>query len=286
MSVRTKLVSPASYATCMIALGCLAVIAAFSRWTIEGPFKFGVYFRIAAIGSSMKLALPGAKGTMQAGFVIVLVGIMELSLAEVVAIAIAAVVIQHFWHPKTRPQVIHVLFYVACTCVAVMTTEAVYHSVPLRAAGLGPISVLTIATCTLFMSNTFPSSCMRALKGGKSLRKVWRDEHLWSFPYYLAGAALAGGYSWISRNEGWQSAIASVPLFYVVYRSYRLHVGRLEIEREHADHRAGLHMRTIEALALAINAKDTSSPDQLRRMQTYSVEIGKELGVLKSPVTH
>jgi len=276
---QSKFFGPVTYTTCMVALGCLAVIAALSRWSTEDPLKFGVYFLIAAIGSSLKLALPGAKGTMPVGFVFVLVGVMELSLPEVMAIAIAAVVIQDLRHSKLRPQIMHLLFYVACMCVAVMTTDAVYHSAPLRAAGLGPFSVLAIATCTLFMANTFPNSCVTALTAGKSLRKVWHEDHLWSFPYYIAGAAAAGGYSLLSRYQGWQSAIVAVPLFYVVYRSYRLHVGRLESERVHAEHMAGLHMRTIEALALAINAKDTSSQDHLRRMQAYSVEIGKELGL-------
>jgi diguanylate cyclase (GGDEF)-like protein/putative nucleotidyltransferase with HDIG domain len=276
---RSKLFGPATYTVCMLALGCLAVIAAFLRWSTEDPLKFAVYFLIAAVGSSMKLALPGAKGTMPVGFVFVLVGIMELSLPEVMAIAIAAVVIQEIRHSKLRPQVMHILFYVACTCVAIMTTDAVYHSAPLHAAGLGPFSVLAVATCTLFMANTFPNSCVTALAQGKSLGRVWREDHVWSFPYYIAGAAAAAGYSLLCRYEGWQSAIVAVPLFYVVYRSYRLHVGRLEAERAHAEHMAGLHMRTIEALALAINAKDTTSQDHLRRMQTYSVEIGKELGI-------
>ncbi|HEY6392453.1 MAG TPA: HD domain-containing phosphohydrolase, partial [Bryobacteraceae bacterium] len=274
MSVRST-----AYTSCMVALGGLAVIGALPRWTSDDPLKFGVYFLIAAIGSSLKLALPGAKGTMPAGFVFVLVGILELSLPEVMVITIAAVIIQELRHSKLRPQIMHLLFYVACMSVAVMTTDAVYRSAPLRAAGLGPFSMLAIATCTLFMANTFPNSCITALTSGRSLGKVWREDYLWSFPYYIAGAAVAGGYSWLSRYQGWQSAVVAVPLFYVVYRSYRLHVGRLESEREHADRLTGLHMRTIEALALAINAKDTSSQDHLCRMQTYSVEIGKELGV-------
>src|SRR6266404_6134869 len=91
-SARSKFFSPATYTTCMVVLGCLAMLAAFSKWTTEDPFKFGVYFLIAAIGSSLKLKLPGARGTMPVGFVFVLVGIMELSLAEVMGIAITAVI--------------------------------------------------------------------------------------------------------------------------------------------------------------------------------------------------
>src|SRR5260370_29810395 len=169
---RSRFFSPVTYTTCMVVLGCLGMLAAFSRWTTEDPFKFGVYFVIAAIGSSLKLALPGAKGTMPVGFVFVLAGIMELSLPEVLAIAIAAVIIQDLRHSKLRPQIMHLLFYVACTCVAITTTDAVYHSAQLRAAGLSPVLVLAIATCTLCMSNTFPNSCFTALTSGESLQKV------------------------------------------------------------------------------------------------------------------
>src|SRR6202007_108202 len=42
---------------------------------------------------------------------------------------------------------------------------------------------------------------------------------------------------------------------------------------------AGLHLRTIEALALAIEAKDFDTYDHLRRVGFYSIEIAKELGV-------
>ena len=42
---------------------------------------------------------------------------------------------------------------------------------------------------------------------------------------------------------------------------------------------AGLHLRTIEALALAIEAKDHITNDHLHRVQVYAQEIGRELGL-------
>ena len=54
-----------------------------------------------------------------------------------------------------------------------------------------------------------------------------------------------------------------LPVLYIVYRSYRLYLARLEGEKtraedeqKHAEAMAALHLRTIEALALAIEAKD------------------------------
>ena len=41
----------------------------------------------------------------------------------------------------------------------------------------------------------------------------------------------------------------------------------------------GLHLRTIEALALAIDAKDHTTHDHLQRVQLYAVEIGRDLGL-------
>jgi putative nucleotidyltransferase with HDIG domain len=43
----------------------------------------------------------------------------------------------------------------------------------------------------------------------------------------------------------------------------------------HAEELAGLHLRTIEALALAIEAKDSTTANHLERVQTYAIEIGK-----------
>jgi len=40
-----------------------------------------------------------------------------------------------------------------------------------------------------------------------------------------------------------------------------------------------LHLRTIEALALAIEAKDQITHEHLQRVQVYALEIGKELGL-------
>ena len=42
---------------------------------------------------------------------------------------------------------------------------------------------------------------------------------------------------------------------------------------------ASLHLRTIEALALAIEAKDHTTHDHLQRVQVYALEMGKDLGL-------
>jgi diguanylate cyclase (GGDEF)-like protein/putative nucleotidyltransferase with HDIG domain len=123
-----------------------------------------------------------------------------------------------------------------------------------------------------------------ALTEGKSSRKVWSECYFWSFPYYLVGAAAVGLVGIINRSAGWQTSLLVLPLIYWVYRSYRLYLGRLEAEKErvevekrHVEEIASLNMRTIEALALAIEAKDHTTHTHLQRVRTYAVEVAKDL---------
>jgi diguanylate cyclase (GGDEF)-like protein/putative nucleotidyltransferase with HDIG domain len=64
-----------------------------------------------------------------------------------------------------------------------------------------------------------------------------------------------------------------------MYRSYRLYLGKLEDETRHAEQVSNLHLRTIEALALAIEAKDHTTHDHLQRVRIYAMELAKDLGL-------
>src|SRR5207248_8381804 len=53
----------------------------------------------------------------------------------------------------------------------------------------------------------------------------------------------------------------------------------LENEKRHVEAMAGLHLRTIEALALAIEAKDHTTHDHLCRVRIYAIEVAKRLNL-------
>jgi diguanylate cyclase (GGDEF)-like protein/putative nucleotidyltransferase with HDIG domain len=122
-------------------------------------------------------------------------------------------------------------------------------------------------------------SAVIAITGRRNPVVVWKECYLWSFPYYLLGAVIAGGASLLNRVIGWQVGILVAPIVYWIYRSYHTYLDRLEGEKKHSEEIAALHMRTIEALSLAIEAKDNTTHDHLKRVQTYAVEIGKDLGL-------
>ncbi|HXC49095.1 MAG TPA: HD domain-containing phosphohydrolase, partial [Candidatus Sulfotelmatobacter sp.] len=187
--------------------------------------------------------------------------------------------IQSVWHANPRPRPIQWLFNLANLALSISAAEFVFHS--RLAAGVGfrwPLLIAAAAT-TYFAFNTLSVSGIIAMTERRNPVHIWKECYLWAFPYYLLGALIACGVSAINRLVGWQYSILVFPIVYWIYRSYRIYLSRLETQKKHAEEIAALHLRTIEALSLAIEAKDHTTHDHLRRVQLYAVEIAKELGL-------
>jgi diguanylate cyclase (GGDEF)-like protein/putative nucleotidyltransferase with HDIG domain len=101
--------------------------------------------------------------------------------------------------------------------------------------------------------------------------------------FQLAGLAQGLAVLWWlwrgDRQPGWQALLLVLPGLFLAYYTYRVYLERLEDHKRHARELAALHFRTIEALALAIDAKDGATHQHLRRVEVFAVEIGKELGL-------
>ena len=83
-------------------------------------------------------------------------------------------------------------------------------------------------------------------------------------------------------NQPWLIAsllLVSTALLYFGNRIYRVFGAQLQEEREQARKMAELHLATIEALALAIDAKDQTAPNHIRRVQTYATGVARALGM-------
>jgi diguanylate cyclase (GGDEF)-like protein/putative nucleotidyltransferase with HDIG domain len=281
MSTRTKL-----FVGITVSMGFMVLCSALWHWQSADLPRFFCYLAVAVLASGLKVQLPGIDGTMSVNFLFILLGVLELSLPETLAIGCAATLVQSVWQTRSRPDPIKVLFNVfGMMANASVFCYVSYHWLEPKVGSSKPI-LLMVAALVFFLANTLPISIVISLTEGKSSRKVWSECYFWSFPYYLVGAAVVGLVGIINRHAGWQTSLLVLPVIYWVYRSYRLYLGRLEAEKErveiekrHVEEIASLNMRTIEALALAIEAKDHTTHTHLQRVRTYAVEIAKEMGL-------
>ena len=256
--------------TCVLLYGAI-------RPTSKNIAQFICYLLIAILAARLKVRLPGITGTMSVNFLFILLGILELGFAETLALATAAILVQCFY--RDRPSPLQVTFNLSASAVSIAAAYNVYHLAISRAQVTSHPLLLGLAAVTYFAANTGSIAAVIALTERKSINKIWVECYFWSFPYYLVGAAFAGMIGWFNREFGWETSLLIVPIIYLIYRSYRLYLGKLEDEKRHVEEMATLHLRTIEALALAIEAKDHTTHDHLQRVRIYAIEVAKELGV-------
>src|SRR5579872_2828157 len=281
LSIQTK-----AFIGITASMGVVVLGYALSHWQSHDLVRFACYLAVAMLASGLKVQLPGINGTMSVNFLFILLGVLELSLPETLVIGCAATLMQSVWQARNRLDPVKLLFNVAGMMAnASALTYLTYHWLSGRFGSSKPI-LLMVAALVFFFANTLPISIVIALTEGKSSRRVWSECYFWSFPYYLVGAAAVGLVGIVNRSAGWETSLLVLPLIYWVYRSYRLYLGRLEAEKErvevekrHVEQIASLNMRTIEALALAIEAKDHTTHTHLQRVRTYAVEIAKEIGL-------
>lgn len=280
----THRVKPSLYICTVIALGTIAIYFAARAWNCPDTLEFAVYLSLSLAGSVMKVALPGVDGTMSVNFFFVFLGLLDLAPSETLLIGCVCVVVQYLWKCKTAPKLQQLAFNVATVAIAIWGSSNLYHLPVLKTIGLQFPLRLALTSCGYFLLNTFPVAMIISLSGEKRFPQVWRECYVWSFPYYVMGAVLTGLLHIITVKIGWQASIVTLPVIFLMYRTYRVYLTRLETERhqaeklrQNAEAMASLHLRTIESLALAIDAKDHTTQAHLQRVQFYAVEIGKEL---------
>ena len=132
---------------------CGTTILTYSLWhgRSENPLKFFCYLVIALAASRLKVNLPGITGTMSVNFLFLLLGVLELSLPETMALACAAVVVQCL--DNERPNPIQVTFNVCSTALAIAVTFSAYRFFLRQSAVHNP------STCLLYTSGNQILDC-------------------------------------------------------------------------------------------------------------------------------
>src|ERR1700678_2272587 len=262
--------------------GLAGMAVTFRGWMPEPQLRFIVYLLLALATSGMKVAFPGVRGTISLNFVLIMLGLVELSAPQTMFLAVASGAAQTFWHRRVK--LVHLFFNTTCIACAVLAATWIYHKPWLENVPGSELLRLTLAGVAYFIANNVPIAIVIALTEGQSVQMVVRSVCDWLFFFYLVGVSVAEIVHTATQRLGWAFSLALLPPLYLVYRSIRLYFGKVEQEREHAESMAALHLRTIEALATAIEGKDECTGDHLRRVQVYSLELAKHLGLSSDEV--
>jgi diguanylate cyclase (GGDEF)-like protein/putative nucleotidyltransferase with HDIG domain len=261
----------------VIATGSASLLQAAVHQSSRNIAQFICYLGVAVLASRLRVTLPGITGTLSVNFLFILVGVAELSYAEAMTLGAVSMLAQTFY--PNRPSAIQLTFNVCAGALSTALAYVVYHNSLVNGLIASRPLILCFAASIYFIANAGCIGAVISFSEGRPLRRILVDCYLWSFPYYLVGAGIAGAIGWFNQEFNWESSLLFVPAMYIIYRSYRLYLGKLEDQKRHVEEIANLHLRTIEALALAIEAKDQTTHAHLQRVRVYAIEVGKELGL-------
>src|SRR5580700_7355966 len=272
LSVPAKL-----YISLIVGAGLATLVYGGVHQSSRNIAEFICYLGIAILASRLKVNLPGITGTLSVNFLFILIGVLELSFTETLILGAISMLAQCLY--PERPKAIQVTFNVCAGCVPTALAYLVYHHPVMNLLfGSHPV-LLGLSATVYFIANAGSIAAVISLTERRPLTRILVDCYFWSFPYYLVGAGIAGIIAWLNQTFNWETSLLLVPAVYLIYRSYRLYLGKLEDEKRHVEEMANLHLRTIEALALAIEAKDHTTHEHLQRVRVYAIEVAKELGV-------
>ena len=272
MSLKTK-----AFITAVILAGISLLAVEFVRTPWPDLGRFAIYLAAAIVASGWKVELPGINGTLSVNLIVNLLAVVELSPGEALAVGCTSAICQSLWR-KRHVEAVHLVFNLAQIALTMDLSQVVFRQM-VRVVGPSLPLRLLATSSAYFLANTLLVAAVIALTEKRAFRKTWAEFYLWSFPNYLVGGALACAVAWSNAHFGWQTSAMLLPAAYLLFRSYRLYLGKLEDEKKHVEQMAALHLRTIEALALAIDAKDHTTHDHLQRVRVFAVEIGQEMGL-------
>ena len=237
----------------------------------------------SAVMSAVKLPLPLTTGgsTLSLAYVVNFIALLCLDAFTAVPIAVTSAWMQCTVGVRRRNPPHQTLFSMAVMAVSVAGAGLAYES-------LGRLTAQTmaarggaagVAATVYFFLNTGLVAAAVAFSSRCGFGSIWRQNFLWTSPTYFIGALIALLAVAVARAGGAVPAVMLLGPAYLTYRSYRAYTDRVEQEQRQARQAADLQLDVIEALTLAIEAKDRTSRHHLRLMQTYAEGLARAVGL-------
>ena len=144
------------------------------------------------------------------------------------------------------------------------------------------IITLSLFTAIYFLLNSCFVTIAVALESRTSPFEIWRKNFGGIFVNFAGGASIAAFLVVNAKSAqaiDWTFIGVIIPLLLVIYLTYSWSTRRVEAERQKNLELNRVFMSTIEALALAIHAKDQVTHGHIRRVQRYTMTLADALGV-------
>jgi putative nucleotidyltransferase with HDIG domain len=187
---------------------------------------------------------------------------------------------------RGKQSISRVLFNASAAAIALrVASEAFFRmsdAVPgqISRHDIGPLTIPIFALALLcFVVNTALVAGALGFERRESPARIWWTHFPQVSITYFVGGSVA--MLLVAYTEQIDGAVVGIilPLLVIWHLTFKRSMGRLEDAHRHVQQVNDLYLSTIEALAMAVDAKDQVTHGHIRRVQVYAVELAKRLGV-------
>ena len=262
------------YVWAVVITGTSCLVGALASVHLDNPWLFAALLAMAVSGSASKIELPLGRlsqSNLSLSHAVNFWALFALGTAEATVIASISAWAQCTLNVKRANPPHRTIFSIASLITTVMVAGIPLTMIEVSTTEFGSLAqAASIVAPLYFFVNSVLVAGAIALASRHSVASVWQRNFMWSAPSYLVGAALAVT-AVAASARGWFGwlLLLVVPL-YLLFRSYHTVVSRLREEQEETRRAMDVQLATIEALALAIEAKAGCTPDHIRAIQQYA----------------
>jgi putative nucleotidyltransferase with HDIG domain len=284
-----------TYIGAVVATGAFGLILSISR--LQGPqpdFRQFYYLLVLTVLSSfIPVKLPNVSANISVSETFVFMGtLLYGAAAGVPLVFIDALLI--CLQMARRHVVWHRLIFSICApgisiWAAATVLFWVVRSQPLAYLPVTPVNLrppielfaigMAAFTLVYFLLNSWLVAFAIALEQHKNPVTVWTKNFSNLWLNYAAGSSIAVLLVYKSNHIEWAYLFFVFPLLVVLFLTYRWTMVKVEQAERHVSEMSRTFLQTIEALAMAIDAKDQVTHGHIRRVQRYTFALAKALGV-------
>jgi putative nucleotidyltransferase with HDIG domain len=161
---------------------------------------------------------------------------------------------------------------------AIADTQPLFGQ-PVGPPALSLIVGLAIFALCYFLLNSWLVTVAISLDQGLSAVETWSKHFRGLWLNHWAGASVTALLVSYTHGISPVALFVIAPLMLVLFFTYSWSTERIEKAESHLEEMKRTFLQTIEALALAIDAKDQVTHGHIRRVQRYTMALGNALGV-------
>lgn len=277
----------------IVLLACLA--APLLVWAIRELLitHYGSYWLVLAVFALATvpffLFVPSASTTVSIGDTYIMAIAMLYGVAPCLVATFCHSLLTSLLAQRPKVHLYRVVFNTASTICVSGLYSYIYHRIISGSTAatevlLGAAALLT----TYFFANSFLTSIAIAWATAESIFAFWLRTCMPLAVDFSASAGAATAITllqnstFISPRIAHSIPVVITPFIALIYGYNKLIQGRASEAQRHLKELEQLYLRTVESLALAVDAKDQTTYGHIRRVRVYAVELAKLCGIKDS----